>query len=172
MLDGMALFEPIFHALNRAEIRYIVVGGVAVVLHGFARLTGDLDLVVDLEPDPARKAIEALVALGLRPRAPVDPLGFADAELRALWIRDKGLRVFSMHDPRDPMREVDLFVELPAPFPELWARARLVELGATRVRIACIDDLIAMKRRAGRPEDLTDIEALEAIARGGERGGG
>jgi len=50
------LFEPIFEALNSAQVRYIVVGGVATVLHGFARLTADLDLIVDLQPVEARKA--------------------------------------------------------------------------------------------------------------------
>ena len=69
----MPLFEPIFDALNRNGVRYVVVGGVAVVLHGVARLTGDLDLAVDLTPSEARKAIDALVACGFRSRLPVDP---------------------------------------------------------------------------------------------------
>jgi hypothetical protein len=46
---GVPLFEPIFEALNSVQVRYIVVGGVATVLHGFARLTADLDLIVDLD---------------------------------------------------------------------------------------------------------------------------
>jgi hypothetical protein len=44
----MALFEPLFAALNRAEVRYVVVGALATVLHGYARLTADVDLVIDL----------------------------------------------------------------------------------------------------------------------------
>jgi hypothetical protein len=74
----VALYEPVFDALNRAGVRYVVVGGVAVVLHGHARLTADLDLAIDLSDVPARKAIEALMDLGLEPRAPVNPLAFAD----------------------------------------------------------------------------------------------
>ena len=46
----MALFEPVFAALEMARARYVVVGGLATVLHGFARLTDDIDLVVDLDP--------------------------------------------------------------------------------------------------------------------------
>jgi predicted nucleotidyltransferase len=166
----VAIFEPIFDALNQAGVRYVVVGGVAVVLHGFARLTGDVDVVVDLDPPQALKAIDALVALGLRPRAPVDPRAFADPAQRTAWARDKGMRVFAMHDPQNPMREVDLFVEAPLPFEELWARAKVIALGPTHVRIAAIDDLIAMKRQAGRPEDQTDVEALQRIAEGTSRG--
>lgn len=161
----MAIFEPLVEALELSGVRYVIVGGLATVLHGFARLTADVDLIVDLEPAEAHKAIAVLVGLGLRSRAPVDPFAFADPHQRAAWIRDKGMRVFSMYDPGNPMREVDLFVEHPIPFEELWNRAEAVRLSTTTARIAAIPDLIALKRLANRPEDRTDIEALEAISR-------
>ena len=107
----MSLFEPIFEALNRAQVRYVVVGGFATVLHGHARLTADIDLVIDLSPAEVRKALDTLTGLGFRPRAPIEPLAFADPATRHQWIREKGMRVFSMWDPANPMREVDLFVE-------------------------------------------------------------
>jgi len=157
------LFEPILEALNRAGVRYVVVGGVAVVLHGYARLTADLDLAVDLEPGEAAKAIDTLVELGLVPIAPVDPSGFADPKVRAAWIAEKNMQVFSMRDPRDPLRLVDLFVEHVIDFKQLWRRSELLDLAETTVRVASIPDLVAMKRKAGRPQDLADIEALEAI---------
>lgn len=161
----MSLFEPIFAALSGVHARYVIVGGLATVLHGFARLTADVDLVVDLAPPEAIKVIDALVGLGFRPRAPVDPRGFADPAVRARWIEDKGMQVFTMIDPANPMRSVDLFVESPIPFDELWARADVFGLATTRVRVAAIPDLIRMKRLAGRPQDAIDIEALERIAR-------
>ena len=159
----MSLFEPIIDTLNRAEVRYVVVGGLATVLHGFARLTADIDLAVDLALSQARKAVEVLTGLGFRPRAPVDPLAFADPAIRTTWVRDKGMRVFSMWDPANPMREVDLFVEHPIDFEQLWARSELIALATTAVRVASIPDLIALKRLAARPQDREDIEALEAI---------
>ena len=159
------MFEPIFDALNRAGVRYVVVGGLATVLHGFARLTADIDIVVDLSPPEAVKAIEALVRLGLRPRAPVDPLQFADPLVRRRWIDEKQMQVFALVDPSNPMRSVDLFVETPIPFDDLWARGELISLTGTEIRLAAIPDLIAMKRLAGRPQDVMDIEALEHIMR-------
>jgi hypothetical protein len=159
----MSLFGPIFQALNRASARYVVVGGVATVLHGYARLTADVDLIIDFDPAEAEKALCALRDLGLRPRAPVAITDLADSTKRESWIRDKGLTVFSLWDPQDPMREVDVFVEHPIPFDELWDDSEVVDLGDASVRIASIPHLIHLKRLADRPEDRIDIEALNAI---------
>ncbi len=162
----MAIFEPIFAALNEAQVRYVVVGGLATVLHGHARLTVDLDVVVDLASAEAERTIAALTAIGFAPRLPVGAREFANADTRARWQREKNMQVFPLIDPSDPLRQVDLFVESPIEFESLWARAETVPLGSTTARVACIDDLIdliEMKKLAGRTKDLADIEALEAI---------
>ena len=160
----MSLFEPLFRTLNDTGVRYVVVGGVATVLHGYARLTADVDVVVDLEPERARTFIAALTHMGFVPRAPVDALDFAEPSTRRAWIEEKGMRVFSMVDRDNPMRVVDLFVDHPIDFEELWVRARTVQLESTTVRIASIPDLIDLKRRAGRLQDLEDIEQLERLS--------
>ena len=166
--QAMGLFEPIFAALEAAQVRYVAVGGVAVVLRGHARLTADLDLAVDLEHEAALSAIETLTSIGFVPRLPVDVSGFADAEVRRTWVEDKGMTVFSLWDPDDPTRAVDLSVVEPIAFGELWQRSDLVDLETTKARVASISDLISMKTISGRPLDLDDIEALTAIL---ERGG-
>lgn len=161
----MALFEPIFSALNDSHVRYVVVGGLATVLHGFARLTADIDMIVDLDPQEASRAVITLIDLGFRPRAPVDALQFADPQIRRMWFEEKGMRVMSLWDPTNPMREVDLFVESPIDFDLLWKQSELIHVRGVMIRIASIPDLIKMKRLAGRAEDLVDIEALEEIQR-------
>jgi len=159
----VTLFEPVLAALGAADVRFVVVGGVAVVLHGHPRMTADLDLVIDLATEPAGRAIAALVELGLEPRLPVDPQTFADPDVRRAWADERNLTVFTMLDPRDPLLEVDLFAEDPLPFDELWEQATVVQLEGQAIRIACIDHLIAMKKAVGRPQDLADIAALEAL---------
>ena len=161
----MSVFEPIFQILNTAGVRYVVVGGLATVLHGYARLTADVDLAVDLAPEEATKMIQALVAKGFRPQVPVSAEEFANPVVREIWLQEKHMRAFSLVDPTNPMRVVDLLLKPEVPFEELLARSQEVMLNRTTIRIASIDDLIALKRHAGRPQDLADIEQLEIIRR-------
>lgn len=157
--------ERIFAALEAAGARYLVVGGVAVVLHGHLRFTADLDLAVALDAGNVEFTLLALEGLGYRPRAPVSLRAFADAEQRADWVRTKGMTVFSLWSTELPGTEIDLFVEDPLPFEAAWLRRLRADLGGLRVSVASLGDLIEMKRRAGRPQDLEDVRHLEAIAR-------
>jgi predicted nucleotidyltransferase len=161
----VTVYEPIFKILNAAGVRYVVVGGVATLLHGYARLTADVDLAVDLAPQEALKMIRALADKGFRPQVPVSAETFAEPAVREEWIQEKHMLVFSLVDPTNPMRVVDLLLKPEVPFEELLLRSQEGFVGETRVRVASLDDLIALKRYAGRPQDLADIEKLEAIRR-------
>ena len=158
--------ERILGALSGAGVRYLVVGGVAVVLHGHLRVTRDVDLVVELVPANVRTALKALSGLGFRPRAPVRMEDFADPEQRRGWVRDKNMRVFSLWNSKMPLTEVDLFVEEPLDFQAAWARAVQARIGSFSVPVAGLEDLIALKRVAGRPQDVADIDALERLHAG------
>jgi len=162
-------FIPIFQLLNEAEVRYVVVGGIATVLHGYVRLTVDVDLVIDLHKEEVERAVRALSGYGFKPRAPVDPMQFADADQRTRWIEEKGMEVFSFFHPGHPALTVDLFARHPIPFEDLWSRSVLMKLGGVEVRVCSIDDLIEMKRRSGRHKDLADIEQLARIKTYGKR---
>ena len=159
----MSLYVPFFEALNDTQVRYVVVGGLATVLHGYARLTADIDLMVDLETAELRKGIDALTKYGMIPRLPVEPYDFAEPEIRRYWIDEKNMRVFSLWKPDEPLMSVDLFAEHPIEFEPVWSRAEVVQLGPVSVRIASISDLVALKSLAKRPQDLIDIEKLLEI---------
>jgi len=157
-------FDTIFAVLQRSGVRYVVVGGVAVNLHGYQRFTKDVDLVIELVSDRALKALQALEAIGYKPTMPVKLTDFADPSIREGWIRDKGMMVFQMYSDQARM-SIDIFVRHPLDFDELWDQGTKIELPGTSLRIASIDHLIFMKRKASRPQDLLDIEQLEKIKR-------
>ncbi len=156
-------FLRVIDALNSAHVRYVIVGGFAAFLHGSRRVTVDLDIVVDLQEAEARKAVQALLSLGLQSRLPVDPFLFANATERKRWADEKNMLVFTMFDPTNPGFVVDMFVDSPIGFDQLNMRANEVEIEQRKVRVCSIDDLIEMKKKAGRPQDITDIEALKRI---------
>ncbi len=162
--------EEIIEVLNRAHVRYLVVGGVAVVLHGYLRTTADLDLVIQLERGNVLRAMTALGGLEYRPRPPVPAESFAEREIREQWIHEKGLAVFSLWSPRHPTLEVDLFVSEPFDFEAVYGRALLVELEKTEATVIALDDLISLKRQVGRPRDLEDVAALESLREAGGQG--
>jgi hypothetical protein len=155
--------ERVLGALNSGGVRYLVVGGIAVVLHGYLRTTADLDLVVQLAPDNVRRALQVMERLGYEPRAPVPLHGFADAATRGSWVREKNLVVFSLWSPDRPGLEVDLFAEEPFDFDAVYERSLEVPLDRERARVIALEDLLAMKRAVDRPRDREDVEALEAL---------
>ena len=156
--------EAIVRALNDAGVRYLIAGGLAVVAHGFVRLTMDIDLVLDLEEANLRRALAEFASLGYRPRAPVPLEQFADGAMRARWNAERGLKVFSLRSPEHAATEIDLFVEPPFDFARAHDRCAYFEVapGLTAPFVG-LDDLVAMKRGAGRQQDLLDIEKLEGL---------
>jgi hypothetical protein len=155
-------FDTIFAVLQTTGVRYVVVGGVAVNLHGHQRFTKDIDLVIELVPDRALKALKALEGIGYKPNVPVKLTDFADPAIREGWIRDKGMMVFQMYSDQTRL-SIDIFVRYPFDFDELWDQSTQVDLPGASPRIASIAHLISMKREANRPQDLLDIEQLEKI---------
>jgi hypothetical protein len=119
--------------------------------------------MVDLATDHAEKVIATLTKLGLVPQLPVDPSDFANSQTHQFWNEEKGMQVFSMIDPANPLRIVALFVKHPIPFEDLWIRSQIIQVESTSIRIASLSDLIHLKRLAGRPQDLADLEKLEQI---------
>jgi hypothetical protein len=81
----LSSIERLVDSLNQAGVRYLVVGGLAVIAHGHTRLTMDIDLVIELDGENIKRAIDALVGVGYRPQIPVDPTEFMSEETRRTW---------------------------------------------------------------------------------------
>ncbi len=150
-------------ALDAAGVKYVIVGGVAVVLQGHPRMTVDLDLVLDLDVENARLAVETLTTLGMRPRLPVDAASFYDAKTRESWVLERNLIAFTMYHPRNPLIEVDLIASSPLDYEQLRADADVMELAGLKVPVASRAHLIELKRVSSRRQDLADIEVLERL---------
>ena len=154
----------VVEALDNADVRFLVAGGVAVNLHGYARMTQDLDLVVELSPDNTQAAMRALARLGYRPKVPVSMESFADPTQRRDWIENKHMQVFSLFSETHPETTIDVFVTEPFAFDEEYQRAdRYPIQSGIDIRTVTPETLIAMKRIADRDRDRDDIQHLQWI---------
>ena len=164
MIMKEELYE-IFKALNDADVRYIVAGGLAVIAHGYIRLTSDVDLIIDLERENLLAGLKALETVGYVPRLPVSGEQFCDPDLRKFWIQEKNMLVFPLWKPSEANGLiVDVFVDYPFEFSAELANAKWMdtETGA-RIPFVGLDLLMQMKQNAARPKDLEDLRRLRAI---------
>jgi len=136
-------------ALNRAKARYLVIGGIACILHGYARATEDIDILIKRTAENAGRVLKALATLGY---------GVARA-WTATEILKRQITIIG-DDPR-----VDIFtVAWSVKYEQAAPRSDTVAVAGVRIPLIGIDDLIATKR-TGRLQDAADIEALEEIRR-------
>jgi hypothetical protein len=157
-------FTVIVSALEKAGVRYLVAGGLAVNAHGYLRFTKDVDIVVQLVPENIERAFGALATAGYRPSVPIIAAQFADADTRIGWIREKNMQVLQFWSDAHRETPIDMFVSEPFPFDEEYRKAVLKPLhGSIDVRFVSIPTLIGMKELAGRPQDLIDIEHLRIV---------
>jgi hypothetical protein len=143
-------------ALVDGGVDFVIVGGVAVVLQAMPRFTKDLDICYATAQDNLDALGQVLVRLTARLRGIPESVPFVPD--------GRTLRQTQMLCLTTPSGDIDLLVN-PDGAPDyetLRERASVMELSDRRVRIASIEDMLAMKRAAGRPQDLVDIESLEA----------
>lgn len=158
----MSMFNLI-KTLSDAEIDYVLVGGLAVTLHGYQRVTMDVDVVLAMEADNLRRFIDCAKAAGLRPVIPVPIDSLANPDLIEQWHREKGMLAFSLRGPDMMATVIDVLVRPAVPFADLKRDAVAVGIGPLTVPIASIEHLIAMKMGTGRGKDAIDIEELRKI---------
>lgn len=153
----MTLLERVCKALNRAKVRYVIVGGYAVALHGAIRGTLDIDIALRWTKKDLLKTEAALMEIGLVSRLPVTALDVF--EYREEYIRNRNLVAWNFQNPSDPSEQLDVIIN----FDAKGKRAVYKRLPDTSVPLLNIKDLIEMKKTSGRPQDIEDIRALEKL---------
>jgi len=156
-------FQTIFKELNEIGIDYLVVGGLAVNFHGIPRMTYDIDLMILLESENILKLVRKLTQWGYRPKIPVDAKDLADETKRNSWVREKGMKALNFYNETLPIGEIDIVIDSPIPYKELKTRAIKIKLQDEKIPTVSIHDLIELKLRAGRKQDLADVEHLRIV---------
>jgi hypothetical protein len=158
------MFEPddLLLTLTNAQVEFIVIGGVAVGVHGFTRATKDLDIVPDPSPENLERLARVLVEIkaqhiGLEdfspkefPYDPTDPVQLAEGA---------NFRLETSLGPMDIMQWV-AGIETDLAYEELAPKAFPVTFRDTQIQVCALEHLRSMKRAAGRPQDLEDLRRL------------
>jgi hypothetical protein len=151
--------RDLLQRLTERGVDFVVVGGVAVILQASPRFTKDLDICYGPEQENLDRLGLVLTELGAKLRDIDDDLPFVPD--------GRALRQTQILTLTTPDGGLDLLVEPDGSpgYPMLRRRADQIDIEGVMVRVASIEDLIAMKRAAGRPQDLVDLESLEIARR-------
>ena len=156
----MNIYKNIFATLEKGKIEYLIVGGVAVNLYGYQRFTGDIDILLFLETQNLRKTDTLMQQLGYIARLPINIRELGDKKKLEQFVREKGLKAYSFLSSVNPPLIIDVIIDESQNFQKFNRRKSLIKIWDMTLPVIAIDDLIGMKKKAGRPQDLIDLEAL------------
>ena len=138
--------REIFLSFQKHQVRYVVIGGIAAILHGVPRTTFDLDILIKATPENAQRLLDAMLDANLGTAALTTPEQLLSQEIV----------IFN-----DRVR-IDVQTSTPGiNFDEAWAKRETMEYQGRTFYVVSRGDLIASKRAAGRKVDLEDIRLLE-----------
>ncbi|HEX9276110.1 MAG TPA: DUF6036 family nucleotidyltransferase [Burkholderiales bacterium] len=158
-------YLDLFRTLQEESVDYVVVGGLAINLHGVERATMDVDLVLAMDESNLRRFLAAATRLKLKPSLPVSIESLCDAKQLDAWVREKHLIAFPLRPASPNVPTVDIIVRPAVPFEQMHGNRIEKEVGGVRLSLASIDDLISLKTGTGRKQDASDIEALKIARR-------
>ena len=156
-------YLDLFAALNRHQVSYVLIGGLAVALHGGERNTMDVDVCVVVSPGNMSRLAAAAKALNLQPMLPVPLSALEDIDTLRRWHTERHLQAFALRSDQLAGVTLDVLLFPPVDPNDMVKRAQQLVIAGVPVALACIDDLIALKQSAGRPIDLADIEHLKRL---------
>jgi len=153
----MTALERICTALGRAGVRYAIVGGHAVALHGAVRGTVDIDVAIAWNRKSLAGAEKTLNELGLVSRLPVTAHDVFN--YRTEYIENRNLVAWNFYNPDDLTEQVDIIIT----YDLKGKRTKHIQLDAGSIQILDLKELILMKRQSARPQDIEDVRALEKL---------
>lgn len=156
-------YLELFKALEQHKIRYMLVGGLAMNLHGVPRSTMDVDLVLALDPENLKAFLGMAGDLMLKPVAPISPEGLLDPVQRQQWLKEKNMLVLALRPPDIMGPTVDVLIDPPLDIEAALKRAVRREVSKVNISLISIEDLIRLKEKSGREQDLSDIEHLHRL---------
>lgn len=153
--------------LSQNEVKYVVCGGIACVLHGVERNTYDVDISLDFEQANILKIIKIAKEFNLTPRIPEPIESLLDETKRNNWVQNKGAIVYTLVATDSPL-QLDIFLKYAKTYSELIEKADIVIIDGIKIPVSSIDDLVMAKNAVIplRDKDKSDLIELKKINEG------
>lgn len=158
-------YLDLFKALEKHKVRYLLVGGLAMNLHGVPRATMDVDLVLALDAANLKAFLDMVGTLRLSPVAPVNVNDLLDPLQRQKWVKEKNMFAFALRPPDAQGPTVDILIDPPVDIEEALTRTVWRPVQGVRIPLISVEDLIRLKEKSGRAQDHSDIEHLRRLMR-------
>ena len=142
-------YEKLLAKLARAEVKFIIVGGVAVALNGFVRTTEDIDILIEASAENVTRLLDELRNFGEGHARELSPADFSDSEGAIRIIEDFPLDVFTMMRGKR--------------YADLVGSTKTTRIDDVEVRYLNSEALIALKSDSQRDQDRIDVSALRAL---------
>lgn len=146
--------------MNRSRIKYLIVGGIAVNLYGFQRLTADIDILLSLDEKNLHKMDFLMKKMGYIERLPITIKDLGNAQQVKNWLKEKGMTAFTFVSNTGPELDLDILVENSLKFKTFYHDRTVMTVWGMRVPVIAKSDLIDMKKKANRDKDLIDLKHL------------
>lgn len=150
-------------SLARHEVRYLLVGGLAMNLHGVPRMTMDVDILLALDEANLAHFFAVAREMNLHPVLPVQLADLADSSKREFWIRERNLVAFALCSEDKTTPTLDVLIGTGLPFEAAYKRREERNIENVTISLAAVEDMITLKEQAARAQDKADIEHLRRI---------
>ena len=154
-------YIQLFTKLYEQKVNYLICGGLAVNIYGIPRMTADIDLLIDFTAENVEKFDVVMKSLNYQPVLPIKIQSLINENDRVEAVKNKNLIAFSFYNLVNNIMNVDVLINTPFNFNELWNNKVIRKADETELYLVSVKDLIKMKEYANRVQDQQDIIFLK-----------
>ncbi len=156
-------YLQLFKKLSQQQVHYLICGGLAVNIYGIPRMTADIDLLIDFTDENVDKFETVIKQLMYQSTMPISIKTFVNKKERQKVITDKNLIAYSYFNSQSNYMSLDVLMDVPIAFGELWSKKEERIVDGTSVNIVSVEHLIGLKQYANRKQDIDDVILLSKL---------
>jgi predicted nucleotidyltransferase len=156
-------YVNIFIELHKQQVKYLLCGGLAVNIYGIPRMTADIDIILAFSLDNVTRFEKVIKQFNYQSVLPFAIHSLVDLSFKKAMVGEKNLIAYSYFNTQANRMAMDVLVDVPLMFEELWGKRTIRKLGEVEIQMVSVEDLIALKKYSNRKQDQEDVILLSKI---------